>query len=627
MVHLESASAALAAGDHTLALNEINRHLSAGHALDGASAWLIAECLAALRKHGEALEFLATALEESTFQTPQRFLAAARIVRDGGRFDLAMLYGLKAKRMAIEDPDINLFLMDLAATTGNHDMFEHVVPALLKAARPDDLNRMIALFGPDRANPFSLDLFKCLAALYPARSEYLVIAYVLARELCDYAYIEQVRRDHPLPVWSARPDLVGAETPLDTLYWCGEERVNRLAKAYPGGTPLPRAPEKRRHLPLKPEGARLHVGYLSADFMPHHATMILLGDVLRHHDRERLEVTLFCHTDPAHLDGRTRPHDWGPIVDVNRLDDAGAAAEIRRRGVDILVDLKGHTAHSRSPILNHGAAALQVAWLGFPGSISDIDLDYVISDRFVTPESAAPHYDERFCRLPHSYQPNDPTRPDPPAMTRREAGLPEDAFVMACFNTSRKISLEVVDLWADILAGTPHAVLWLLEGGARLAANIRGRLQSRGIEPTRVIFSPGLSQERHLARLKAADLALDTFPYNGHTTSSDALWAGLPLVTLRGTNFASRVSQSLLHAIGLPETVADDARGYADLATALANDPGRIRHLRQKLAANRLTTPLYDSRRFAADLERAYRLMHARAVQGLAPETFDVPGG
>lgn len=624
MSHFERASAALQAGDHQMALNEIGRHLADASNPDAAASWVVGECMAGLRQSGQALDFIAAALDDVAFQTPERFLRAGGIALDAGRHDLALLYGLKAKRLAVEDPDINLFLLQAAQTTGNLDLLPHVIPPLLKTARPDDLNRIITLIGPDRSNPLALDLFRRLAELYPERSEYLVVAYVLAREFCDYDYIEAIRRAFPMETWRQRPDLVGAETPLDNLYWCGDGRINRLAVNYPSGALAPIAPE-RKSLPSKPVGEKLHIGYLSSDFQPGHATMLLMGDVLRQHDRTRVDVTLFCHTAPEHLAGQQRPHHWGRIVSINGLDDAAAAETIRAREVDILIDLKGHTAHSRSNILNHGAAPLQVAWLGFPGSVTGIDLDYVISDRFVTPDDASADFHEKLCRLPHSYQPNDPTRPDPPATSRRELGLPEDAYVMACFNTPRKISLEVIELWAQILQKAPNAVLWLLHAGERLSSNIRTRLQRHGIEPRRVFFAPGLPQQQHLARLKAADIAIDTFPYNGHTTTSDALWAGLPVVAVKGTNFASRVSESLLNAVGLPELIAPDQSAYVALAVSLAADSEKTSALRRKLAANRLTTPLYDSRRFAESLERAYRMMHERAAKGLPPAAFDVP--
>jgi predicted O-linked N-acetylglucosamine transferase (SPINDLY family) len=625
MKHLERALSALKAGDHQQALGEIEAHLSAWPASGPDAAWLTAECLMGLGQYAEGLEQFALALDDPAYQTPERFVQAGRHALAAAHLEAALLFGLKAKRLAFEDAEVNFFLLEIIEAGGDRDLLEHVVPPLLKAARTEHLNRLITIIGPDRSSPHSLDLFKRLAELYPERTEYLVTAYVLAREFCDYDYIADMQRRHPPEEWAAREDLIGAETPLDNLYWCGDEAMNRLARSYPGGAPDLPVTDERRRLRLKPAGEKLHIGYLSADFLPEHATMLLLGDVLRHHDRQRFDITLFCHTVPAHVAGQPRPHGWGRIVDINGLDDREAAHRIRAEGVDILVDLKGHTAHTRCNILNHGAAPLQATWLGFPGSVTGVDLDYVISDRTVTPDASAAHYGERFCRLPHTYQPNDPTRPDPPALPRAELGLPEGAVVMACFNTPRKISIGVIELWAKILKAAPNTVLWLLFTDNRLVMNIRRWIHGQGVDPRRVLFAPGLPQARHLARLKAADFALDTFPYNGHTTTSDALWAGVPVVALSGTNFASRVSESLLNAIGLPELVAPDAEGYVALAAGLAGDPVRLSAIRRKLAGNRLTTPLYDSRRFARDLERAYRMMHARALSGSPPASFDVP--
>lgn len=384
---------------------------------------------------------------------------------------------------------------------------------------------------------------------------------------------------------------------------------------------------KRRARPHK-WAEKIRIGYLSADFFPTHATMRLLGDVLRRHDRQRFEITLFCHTPPHQTNGpeaRAARAAWGEVVDLNGLDNGAAAARIRARNIDILVDLKGHTTHSRVALLNYGLAPVQATWLGFPGSVVEIDLDYVIGDRFVLPDTSKPFYHEKFCRLPESYQPNDPqSRPLPEAASRAALGLPEDRFVFASFNGSAKISRETVALWARLLRETPGSVLWIMCKSSAMDANLRQRLEKLGVEPGRLIATTAAPYDEHLARLQAADLALDTFPCNGHTTTSDMLWAGLPVLTMKGRHFASRVSESLLHAAGLPELVAASADDFVMLGRTLHDEPERLAALRERLAKNRFTAPLFDSDRFCRHLETAYETMARQARQGKAPDHFDV---
>nr|WP_280923348.1 hypothetical protein [Rhizobium halophytocola] len=373
-------------------------------------------------------------------------------------------------------------------------------------------------------------------------------------------------------------------------------------------------------------GEKIRIGYLSNDFWDDHATMRLFQSVLTAHDSARFEVTLFCYTNARFVgfDGGGRA-DWGRIVRLEKLSDQAAADAIRAAGIDILVDLKGHSADSRSRLMNRPLAPVHVAWLGFPGTGVNVDCDYVIGDPVVLPQTAQAHYREAFCRLPESYQPNDPhRRPLPDPLPRETLGLPADAVVFANFCSPRKNSLESMALWARVLQRCESAVYWMMVDGDAEQASTRRHFASLGIDPARILFAPKMAYHAHLARAQAADACLDTFPYNGHTTTSDMLWAGVPVVTKRGTNFASRVSESLLKAIGLPELVADDAEGFIDLCAALASDRARIAELKQRLAANRMSTPLFDADRFCRHLEQAYGTMTERAKAGLEPQAFDV---
>jgi predicted O-linked N-acetylglucosamine transferase (SPINDLY family) len=256
----------------------------------------------------------------------------------------------------------------------------------------------------------------------------------------------------------------------------------------------------------------------------------------------------------------------------------------------------------------------------------NIDLDYMIGDHYVMPEHSKPHFYEKLCRLPETYQPNDPAhRPIPRPTTRAEHGLPEDAFVFASFNGNRKITSQMLDVWCNILKRTKNSVLWLICNGPRAENHLALRFDERGINRKRVIFTTRIPYLRHMDRQQLADLGLDTFPVNGHTTTSEQLWGGLPLLTVKGTNFASRVSESLLNAIGAPELVAPDLQGYEDMAVELCNDPKRVNALKEKLIENRYIKPLFDAERFCHHLETGYMMMIERAKAGLEPDHIDVP--
>lgn len=426
---------------------------------------------------------------------------------------------------------------------------------------------------------------------------------------------------------SGDPRYFAVENPLDNLSWCGDEALNaRLTRIQNGKAFTPGTRAARRSHPHV-FSDKIRIGYLSNDFSDQHATMRLFQGVIFNHDREKFDVSLFCYTENKVIDTDQGLREKYPdIVPIGHLSDEQAAAAIRRRGIDILVDLKGHTKGARIDLVNLGAAPVQAAYLGFPGSGTGIDCDYVISDRIVTPDESRGHYHEKLCRLPESYQANDDThRLLPPPMSRMEAGLPEDAVVFASFNAARKITPLTARLWTRVLKAVEGSVLWMMCDNEFSRGNFTTYMRDAGIDPARIIFAKSLPYERHVARLQAADIGLDTFPYNGHTTTSDKLWAGLPVPTMKGSNFASRVSESLLTALGVPELVAPDANSYVDLCVHLATNAQERAAIRQKLAGNRFTAPLFDTERFTRHLETAFTMMAGRAREGLEPDHLDVP--
>ncbi|MEP7283089.1 MAG: hypothetical protein ABI696_14005 [Rubrivivax sp.] len=368
-----------------------------------------------------------------------------------------------------------------------------------------------------------------------------------------------------------------------------------------------------------PRTARLRIGYVSADFH-NHATALLLVEVLEARDRDSFEVVLYSHSpdDGSPLQQRVRAA-CERFVDANALSDRALAERIHADGIDVLVDLKGHTFRNRLAVFAHRPAPVQASWLGFPGTTGAEFIDYVIGDPRVTPLAHAPFYSECIAQLPWSYQPNDSRRPRPAPSTRARCGLPDDALVIGCFNQSFKIGPDNFAAWLRILQTVPRALLWLLWDNEQASDHLRRAAAAQGVDPARLVFAPRLAVADHLARLPVADLMVDNWPCNAHTTASDALWMGVPLVTRCGDTFAGRVAASLLHAVELPELVCADRAAYEALVIALLEDPTRLARLRSHLDAGRSRFPLFDGRRFAGDLERLYRRMAARAHRGLAP--------
>ena len=388
----------------------------------------------------------------------------------------------------------------------------------------------------------------------------------------------------------------------------GERRLAGLTRRV---VPLPR--------PGRRKPGRIRVGYLSADFHQH-ATAVLMTELLERRDTERFEVFLYSHgpADDTELCRRVRAA-CEHFVDVSEMGNRAVALRMREDGIDIAIDLKGHTRDSRMDLLAYRPAPVQASYLGYPASSGAAFIDYFIGDRITTPLSHAANYSEHIAQLSGCYQPNDAARALPPQPPRSELGLPEDAVVLCCFNQTYKLSPHMLDLWARILAGAPRTVLWMLAWNPHARENLLRELAARGVPAGRVVFAPKLGLAGHIARLRAADLFLDTWPCNAHTTASEALWAGVPVLTVPGPTFASRVAASLVHACGLPDLACPDEAAYVALATALANEPATLQGLRAHLEAHRMSLPLFDTARFTRDLEALLMRLHERHLAGLPP--------
>jgi predicted O-linked N-acetylglucosamine transferase (SPINDLY family) len=290
--------------------------------------------------------------------------------------------------------------------------------------------------------------------------------------------------------------------------------------------------------------------------------------------------------------------------------------------IDIAVDLMGHTQGKRSAILARRAAPVQVNYLGYPGTMGAGYIDYIVADEFVIPPQLRQHYAEQVVYLPQCFQANDDRRLIGAVPTRAQAGLPEETVVLCCFNSSYKINPAIFDVWCRLLAGAPDSVLWLLAESDQAAGNLRREAAARGVDPGRLIMAPRLSYPQHLGRLALADLFLDTLPFNAGASASDALWGGVPLLTCAGEAFAARMAGSLLQAVGLPELITHSLPEYERRGLALAREPCALRLLKGRLAANRHSYPLFDTRRFCRHLEAVYHTMWERAEREQAPASF-----
>ena len=382
-------------------------------------------------------------------------------------------------------------------------------------------------------------------------------------------------------------------------------------------------PEDRSLLAIRkhPVGDKIRVGYFSADFSEH-VVALITAELFERHDRTRFEITAFSiGVDAGGATRKRLERAFDRFIDASGKGARELALLARSLAIDIAVDLGGHTQGAATGIFALRAAPIQVNFLGYPGTMGAEYMDYIIADRTVIPESQQQYFTEKVVFLPNSYLPYDSGREIADrAITREELGLPSTGFVFCCFNNSYKITPPVFDSWMRILDRVENSVLWLSHGFASIVSNLRREAASRGVNPERLIFATRIpSLALHLARHRAADLFLDTLPFNAHSTAMDALWTGLPVLTCVGEGFAGRVAASLLNTIELPELIASTCAQYEELAVDLATNPRRLADIRRRLAKNRLDTPLFDTQLFAKHLEDAYAKIFERYQAGLSP--------
>lgn len=370
---------------------------------------------------------------------------------------------------------------------------------------------------------------------------------------------------------------------------------------------------------------RIRIAYLSADFHEH-PTARLAIELFERHDRSRFDVTAisFGPDDGSAMRARSKAA-FEKFYDVRFMNNADVVALLRKLEIDIAVDLKGYTQNARAPVFARRAAPIQVNYLAFPGTLGAEFYDYILADAIVAPMTLQPFFAERIVHLPQCYQPNDSKRAVPiNTSTRAEAGLPENGLVFCSFNNSFKIAPRFFDVWMRLLGAVDGSVLWLIEDSKEASANLRREAMARGIDPRRLVFAPRVLPDDHLARHRLADILLDTLPYGAHTTASDALWMGVPVVTCLGQAFAGRVGASLCNAVGLQELIARDLAEYEHIALALARDPQRLATIKSRLESGRMQYPLFDAESYCRGVEAAYEKMWARHRNGESPEPFAI---
>lgn len=423
--------------------------------------------------------------------------------------------------------------------------------------------------------------------------------------------------------------LLQQERAFTRLHWCSSEALlaspvienTEIAEAMASQSPL-----SRRQ--FSPAGSKIRIGYLSNDFH-RHVVMSVLRSVLLNHDRQKFDFDLLCYTEPA---AAVVQEAWPEelrhrIVSVHDRTSMEIARIISDRKIDILVDLKGHTTGARPDAVILSDAPIKVGYLGYPATTVGVDLDYAITDHFVTPDGSKPYFHEKLCRLPASMMPNRPLAElSPQPATRASHGLPEDRFVFCSFNATFKLSVRTVGLWGRILASVPEAIFWVRCDQPIARRNLLRELATHGVASSQIVFAPIVATDvDHISRVTVADLALDTFPYNGHVTTTDMLRAGVPVLAMRGSTCPSRMSEGLLSVFGLPELIAADDEDYVARAIALARNPSLYKSIRERLQKERQASPLFDPRLYTARLERAFEMIAERARAGLAPDHIDVP--
>lgn len=504
--------------------------------------------------------------------------------------------------------------------------FDEAAALLLRtlSIKPDLARAHAMLASALRDQGFKREAVECLRTaitLDPGDLESRVLLSFEKRHVCDWRELEadvacmsELLAQAPQGLPRMAAVFATLSLPVAPELQLKAARGEALLRAQ-GAVPLPPVAPASRASATR----RLRVGFLSYDFREHPVSQLIV-ELLEGLDRSRFEVLLYSTGPDDRSAMRQRVAAAADsFVDIASMDEAASAQRIRADGVDLLVDLMGHTRGNRMAILARRPAPLQVAYLGYPGSTGAPYIDYLIGDALVTPLQLAGLYSEKLAQMPLTFQPNGRWRPQPRPMSRSAAGLPDGAFVMCAFNHTYKIGPEAFDAWCAVMRDVPHAVLWLKETNGQLHDNVRAEAAARGIDPARILFARTVDYAEHFSRLALADVFVDTWPYNAHTTAADALWAGVPVVTLIQNSFASRVAASVLNAAGLAELAFETVDNYRCAITTLASEPALLASYRG-LLAQPADLPLFDGQRYTREFEALLQRMWARWRAGLPAE-------
>ena len=556
---------------------------------------------------------------------PRAFYNLGLAAYELGQLNLAIEYYLKSLELKNHSKEL---YSNLASTYKRLFNFSEAIQFYKKALaidnnRKDDLSNLAFCYTDANEHELSINTYKAALKIDPKLPWIFGYSLYSQLKICDWSQYNleiDSMRDRVLQDEQTAPNFIVA-TMIDEL------SIQLKASQIWVGTPS--GDSSLGPLKVQPPKAKIRLGYYSADFY-NHATCMLMAELFEKHDKSKFELFAFSFGPDIKDPMRARVEAaFDQFIDVSTMSDKEIAEFSRMLGIDIAIDLKGSTKDHRFGIFSYRAAPVQVSYLGYPGTMGAEYIDYLIADKTLIPEESQKFYTEKIAYMPHSYQVNDRSRViSDRVFTKQEAGLPEEGFVFACFNSNYKITPDVFDVWARILHSVEGSVLWLFEENKTAAINLRKEAQKRGLTPERLVFAPKMELSEHLARHKLADLFIDTLPCNAHTTASDALWAGLPVLTCMGESFASRVAASLLNAIEMPELITSSLEEYEELAIALGNDHQRVLALKQKLELNKLTTPLFDSSLFTKDIENLYVNMSQISQSHMDPEimgpTFQV---
>jgi len=597
------ANACRHAGDHPGALAAAARALALD-ATQPLALRLQGEVLAALHRYAEAVAAFEK-LEATGVREPDAMLQHG-----------AMLQALRKPKESID------VLMQAAA----------LEPAMMP------LHAMMATAFRDMAlQNEAIECLKTVLALDPGNLQALAHISYEKRHVCDWADLDadvarlaQVLATMPAGLARLSSAFSLLSLPLAPELQLAASRAEALA-AMVGAPELPPLSAAEFTARTTDAARRPRIGMLSFDFHEHPVSQLIVEMIERMAaEGGRFEVTLYATgRDDGSAIRQRLIAAADAFIDLRGLSDAQAAERIRADGIDILVDLQGHTRGHRSAILARRPAPLQVAYLGYPASSGAPYIDYLVGDPLVTPLALSHLYTERLAQMPLTFQPNGGWRPVPeegPTATRAEAGLPEGAFVLCAFNHTYKILPEAFGTWCAVMREVPHAVLWLKETNGQLHDNVRREAAARGIAAERIVFARAVSYEQHFARLALADVFVDTWPYNAHTTAADALWAGVPVVTLYGNGFASRVAASVLNAAGIAELAFEHVDDYRTALVALATEPALLAGYREHLRTRRRELPLFDCARYTGEFEALLARMWQRWAAGQAPEHLRAEG-